>query len=102
MREIDVEEAAGCLSRLIEELGSVDEVLLTRDGERVAKLMPLPPRQQVRLGLARGQFTVPEDFDAPLPDDLLDLFYRGPIVPDDPPLWPEDVGQAAHPRFDVD
>lgn len=25
-------------------------------------------------GLARGEFTVPEDFDAPLPDEILDAF----------------------------
>ncbi len=25
-------------------------------------------------GLARGEFVVPEDFDDPLPDDLLDTF----------------------------
>ena len=25
-------------------------------------------------GLARGEFTVPDDFDAPLPDEILDAF----------------------------
>ncbi|MBR8832287.1 MAG: hypothetical protein N5P05_001995 [Chroococcopsis gigantea SAG 12.99] len=25
-------------------------------------------------GLAKGQFVVPDDFNAPLPDDILDLF----------------------------
>jgi hypothetical protein len=34
------------------------------------------PRKKAErvLGIFRGQFTVPDDFDAPLPDDLLDLF----------------------------
>jgi antitoxin (DNA-binding transcriptional repressor) of toxin-antitoxin stability system len=41
----------------------------------VARLVPLPPKKAHRvLGIFRGQFTVPDDFDAPLPDDLLDLF----------------------------
>ena len=26
------------------------------------------------VGLAKGQFVVPDDFDAPLPDEVLDLF----------------------------
>jgi hypothetical protein len=35
----------------------------------------VPPEKTRRvLGIFRGQFTVPDDFDAPLPDDLLDLF----------------------------
>ena len=29
---------------------------------------PLP------IGLAKGEFTVPDDFNAPLPDEILDLF----------------------------
>ncbi len=34
-----------------------------------------PPRLQPRpIGLATGQFVVPDDFDAPLPDDILDEF----------------------------
>jgi len=27
------------------------------------------------LGLLAGKLTVPDDFDAPLPDDILDAFY---------------------------
>jgi hypothetical protein len=35
----------------------------------------VPPKKGQRvLGIFRGQFTVPDNFDAPLPDDLLDLF----------------------------
>ena len=31
---------------------------------------PLP------IGLAKGEFTVPDDFNDPLPDEILDLFYN--------------------------
>ena len=41
----------------------------------VARLVPAPPKKAQRvLGVFRGQFTVPNDFDAPLPEDLLRLF----------------------------
>lgn len=32
------------------------------------------------IGLAKGQFEVPADFDAPLPDDVLDDFYFGALT----------------------
>jgi hypothetical protein len=37
----------------------------------VAMTAPRPAKQ---IGLLKGRFTVPEDFDAPLPDDLLEAF----------------------------
>ena len=34
-----------------------------------------PPLSQPRpIGLAKGQFTVPDDFNAPLPEDVLQAF----------------------------
>jgi hypothetical protein len=37
-------------------------------------LAPTPLSNPRPIGLARGQFTVPEDFNAPLPDDVLRTF----------------------------
>jgi hypothetical protein len=37
-------------------------------------LAPAPLSQLRPIGLARGQFTVPEDFNAPLPEDVLQTF----------------------------
>ena len=37
-------------------------------------LHPTPLPQLRPIGLARGQFTVPEDFNAPLPEDVLQTF----------------------------
>jgi len=48
---------------------SGEEVVLTREGEAVAKIVPLVRHQaRRRFGSARGQLTVPDDFDAPLDD----------------------------------
>ena len=35
---------------------------------------PSPPSQLRPIGVARGQFTVPDDFNAPLPEDVLQAF----------------------------
>ena len=37
-------------------------------------LDPTPLPQLRPIGLAKGQFTVPEDFNAPLPEDVLQTF----------------------------
>lgn len=84
MREIDIEEASGSLPQLVDAMAAGDEVVLTRGGRGVAKLSVIPKSRRIRLGVAEGKFTVPDDFDAPLPDDLIDLFYDGPLFPDEP------------------
>lgn len=41
----------------------------------MAKLVPLAPVvQKKHLGLLRGTFAIPDDFDAPLPGELLETF----------------------------
>lgn len=37
-------------------------------------LNPSRPSQLRPIGLAKGQFTVPDDFNAPLPEDILQAF----------------------------
>ncbi len=37
-------------------------------------LNPRPVSQPRPIGLAKGQFTVPDDFNAPLPDEVLRAF----------------------------
>lgn len=52
--------------------------MITRRGEEVASLVPVRTRQPKRkFGTERGRLVVPEDFDDPLPDDLLDEFDGG-------------------------
>ena len=76
MTTVNVHEAKTQLSRLIEAAEAGEEVIIARAGKPVVRLMPLKankPRRQ--LGMLAGQLTVPEDFDAPLADDVLDSFY---------------------------
>jgi len=53
-----------------------EEVVITRRGEEVASLVPVRRSSARRLGMDRGRFVVPDDFDEPLPDELLDAFER--------------------------
>lgn len=72
--EVGVHEAKTTLSKLLKRVAAGEEVTITRGGEPVARLVAAegPPRRE--LGMDRGRFTVPDDFDAPLDDDLLRAF----------------------------
>src|SRR5207249_2307823 len=56
---------------LLDRVEAGERLLVSRGGRPVAELRPLaPPAHGPRpFGLAAGAFAVPDDFDAPLPDD---------------------------------
>ncbi len=73
--DVNVYAAKTQLSRLLERVEHGEEVVITRHGKPVAKLVPIAKRQAPRkLGALRGRIRIAKDFDAPLPDDVLDAF----------------------------
>ena len=75
--EINEHEAREHFSELIDRVVLSEEVTIMRAGKPVARLVPIEKLAKRRqLGLAKGQFVVPEDFDAPLPPDVEESFYR--------------------------
>lgn len=52
------------------------ETVIVFDEDRpVAEMRPIPKRAGMRpIGLAKGDFVVPDDFDEPLPEDVLQFF----------------------------
>ena len=75
MISFDVHEAKTHLSRLLERVAAGEEILISKAGKPMAKLIPLSKPQNNRVpGLDKGVVQIPDDFDAPLPDDLLELF----------------------------
>ena len=73
---VNVYAAKTQLSRLIDRANAGEEVVITRHGRPVARRVPADQaRPRLKLGLLEGQgYWAAEDLDAPLPDDLLDLF----------------------------
>jgi prevent-host-death family protein len=75
MKIVNVYEAKTHLSRLLREVASGAEIVIAKDGEPIARLVPVARATGSReLGFAAGQVTIAADFDAPLPDDVLDSF----------------------------
>ena len=72
---VNIHEAKTQLSRLVEEAAGGREIVIARAGRPVARLVSLAaPVRRKQLGLLRGKIRVSPDFDAPLPDDILDAF----------------------------
>jgi len=75
---VNVHDAKTHLSKLLERVEKGEEVILARAGKPVAKLVPIvPARRPLRPGLMKGRMRIAADFDAPLPDDLLERFEGG-------------------------
>lgn len=75
-KSVGVHEAKTHLSELLEQVVAGEEITITRRGEAVARLVPVSRSATRRFGLDRGRLTVPDDFDAPLPEELLASFER--------------------------
>jgi len=73
---VNIHEAKTHLSRLLVRVGAGEEVVIAKAGRPVARLVPLKEEQRSRrvLGQDAGLFEVPEDFDEPLPEDVLASF----------------------------
>jgi prevent-host-death family protein len=75
---VDVHAAEAHLSRLVERAAAGEEIVITKAGKPVAKLVALEqaPRKRV-LGTLAGRLRIPDDFDAPLPEEILREFEGG-------------------------
>jgi prevent-host-death family protein len=81
MRKVNLKEAQADLADLVDEALAGEEVVISREGTPLVRLMPVAPaRRERRFGIDQGKFVVPDDFDAPDPE-IERLFYR---TEDDP------------------
>jgi prevent-host-death family protein len=75
MKRVNTHEAKTQLSRLLRRVAAGEEITIANRGVPVARLVPVPAKKGQRvLGIFRGEFSVPDDFDSPLPEAVLELF----------------------------
>lgn len=74
--KVNVHEAKTHLSRYLDRVADGEVVVLCKRNVPVAELRrTAEPRKEPRpVGLAKGRFTVPDEFFAPLPAELVDAF----------------------------
>jgi prevent-host-death family protein len=65
VQTINIHEAKTHLSRFVDQAAAGEEIVIARAGKPVARLVPLASEnaQPRKLGLGKGRFTVPDDFD---------------------------------------
>ena len=76
MAQVSVEEIQQDLSAYLQRVEDGETIIIIRAGKPVAEVKPLISRtESLRpFGLCAGEFTVPDDFDAPLPEDIVKAF----------------------------
>lgn len=78
MQTVNLFHAKTHLSRLVEQIasGEESEFVISRNGKPVARMVPMVQKNDIscRIGIAEGQFTVPDSIDVSN-QEVADLFY---------------------------
>lgn len=76
MSIINIADAKKNLSSILKRVQRGETLVICHHNKPVAELRPIVarPSKARPAGLCRGDFVVPDDFNAPLPDDMLRTF----------------------------
>jgi prevent-host-death family protein len=76
MSSVSLQDLQRDPAALLDRVEAGERLIVSRESRPVAELRPIAPavRQPRPFGLAAGAFSVPDDFDAPLPDDIVQAF----------------------------
>ncbi|MGA2205250.1 MAG: type II toxin-antitoxin system Phd/YefM family antitoxin [Terracidiphilus sp.] len=89
-KPVNIFAAKTNLSKLVARAEKGEDIIIARAGKPVARLTQLEPvKKPIRFGLMKGQIWVADDFDAPLPDEVLAGFEDGPVFPPERPTTGE-------------
>ncbi len=75
MEPVNIYDAKTHLSRLVDKAAAGEDVVVSRNGKPLVRITRLENTQRrITFGLLKGRLKVPDDFDAPLPADVLQGF----------------------------
>lgn len=75
MMNVTVDEIQHDPLKYLRQVEAGETLVIVRYDKPIAELRPIASNKQLRpFGLCSGEFTVPDNFDAPLPEDLLSAF----------------------------
>lgn len=76
MTVVTFEEIQDDLGRFLERVRAGETLMVVQADEPLAEIRPVASGQSTLrpFGLCAGEFTVPDDFDDPLPEDVLASF----------------------------
>lgn len=74
---VNMHDAKTHFSRFINQALKGEEIIIARDGKPLIRLVPFTEETQVRRGgQFKGLIQISDDFDAPLPEEILKHFYE--------------------------
>lgn len=74
MITVPLGEAKNTLSKLVDEAAAGKIITIAKHGRAMAQLVPIGKSKGRRIGAMQGKLVIPDDFDAPLSDDLIEAF----------------------------
>ncbi|WP_414545053.1 type II toxin-antitoxin system Phd/YefM family antitoxin [Nostoc sp. CCY0012] len=79
MQRVTVDEIQKDPLKYLNQVEAGESFVIIQADKAIAELKPITNthKQQRPFGLCAGEFTVPDDFDAPLPEDMLNAFEGG-------------------------
>jgi len=76
MKIINIHNAKTHFSKIINQVLQGNEIVIARDGNPLIRLIPYTEKNRVRRGgQLKGLIKISDDFDAPLPEEILKQFY---------------------------
>lgn len=73
---VNIHDAKTHFSKFINQALKGDEVIIARGGKPLIRLVPYTEEPQIRRGgQFKGLIQISDDFDAPLPEEILKHFY---------------------------
>lgn len=77
MKQFNIYEAKTQLSKLVDLANRGESFVIAKAGTPLAKLVPLDqpePKKKIKFGTMKGKVWIADDFDAPLPEEILAAF----------------------------
>jgi prevent-host-death family protein len=75
MQTVNIHDAKTQFSRLVDAAANGEEIIIAKAGTPTARLVPMDfAKTKRRFGGLKGQIRIADDFDAPLPDDVIAAF----------------------------
>ena len=75
MHIFNIYDAKAHLSKLIDRVAKGEEIIISKAGKPIIKLVPITPAKPKRyFGVLQGKIEIADDFDAPLPNIVFTHF----------------------------
>ncbi len=78
MITLNIDDIQQNLSGFIKLIQEGNSLIITQANQPIAEIKPIPTNQSQKerrpIGLCEGEFVVPDDFNDPLPEEIIKLF----------------------------